>query len=180
MDKICQFWRCLWPQATYFTGFWHFIDQTTNRLIQRIINSSPVVHVMCLAAQNIDLTLALRALNVWLTKSASQTCHRLITAPVCGTLFIIFVVHKLKQNICDPVQRERMKAGEWSSYLSTLHQPEKNREVCLIKKQKWLATVITDIPLSLLTTGLLCDLTYICVRYCTYNKTNTCTHSPVG
>lgn len=151
MDKICQFWRCLWPQATYFTGFWHFIEQTTNRLVQRIINSSPVVHVMCLAAQNIDLTLALRALNVWLTKSASQTCHRLITAPVCGTLFIIFVVHKLKQNICDPVQREREWRQESEAvFLSTLHQPEKNREVCLIKKTKmtcycnhWYTSIIT-------------------------------------
>lgn len=150
MDKIWQFWRCLWPQSTYFTGFWHFIDQTTNRLVQRIINSSPVVHVMCLAAQNIDLTLALLALNVWLTKSASQTCHRLITAPVCGTLFIIFVVHKLKQNICDPVQRERMKAGEWSSFsIDSAPAREKQRGVS-DKKTKmtcycnhWYTSIIT-------------------------------------
>lgn len=55
---------------------------------------------------------------------------------------------------------------EWSSFFF-LWTREKQRRVI----KKWLATVITDIPLSLLTTGLFCDPHYSCVRYCTCNET---------
>lgn len=174
MDKIWQFWRCLWPQSTYFTGFWHFIEQTTNRLVQRIINSSPVVHVMCLAAQNIDvcqcLTYQISLSNVSQTDHSSSLWH---------------VVHHFCRSQTEtehlwPGPERENEGRRVKQFFYRLCTSQKKTEVCLIKKQKWLATVITDIPLSLLTTGLLCDLTYICVRYCTYNKTNTCTHSPVG
>lgn len=66
---------------------------------------------------------------------------------------------------------------ERSSFLSS---GEKTWEVCLILK-KWLATVITDIPLSLLNYWSLVwpSLTYVYVIVHIIIKTRTCTHSPV-
>lgn len=85
----------------------------------------------------------------------------------------------VKQNICVQRANEGRRVKQFS--IDSAPIGEKLRCVWYKKDfcKKGLATVITDIPLSLLTTGLLCDLAYIRVRYCTY-KTKPCTRFPAG
>lgn len=77
----------------------------------------------------------------------------LIAAQIFRRLLNIFV---LKRKTC------KLILGEGSFFfLPTLHEPQR----CVSELK---TTAVTDIPRPPLTTGLLCDLAYICVRYCTY------------
>lgn len=81
----------------------------------------------------------------------------LIAAQIFCRLLNIFV---LKQKRCELILGEG-KREEAVFFLPTLHEPQR----CVSELK---TTAITDIPRPPLTTGLLCDLAYICVRYCTY------------
>lgn len=144
---------------------------------------------LCLRHVSVELTERFKNMMIWASPALKNLC---VTKPawsalrsrvadwsqlICGRLLNIFVLNE--QNTCELVQNEGRREEAVFYQLCT---NQRKPEVCpdFKKRKKRLATVITDIPLSLLTTGLLCDLAYICVRYCTYNKTNTCTLSPVG
>lgn len=113
-----------------------------------------------LKAQNIDLN------SSELNQPLKILTCRLIAARVWGLICsnVFFILSSWTEYLWE---RER----ERSSFLSTLRQPERKnkREVCLIFKvtsycNHWYTSY------HYLTTGLLCDRAYICVRYCTYNK----------